>query len=85
MSLAKLGREGYHKREGILFRSRLDNFGEVREQMCLPVQYRARCLRLAHKNFGHQGRNEMVELFKPFFHWQTMTKDCLKYIRACDT
>ena len=81
--LAQLEKEGYHMKQGLLFRSRLDSFGQVREQICLPIQYRARCLKLAHSNFGHQGRNEMVELIKPFFHWPTMTKDCLNHIKAC--
>ena len=42
-------------------------------------------MRMAHGKFGHQERNKMVELIKHFFHWPTMTKDCLKHIRACAT
>ena len=82
---AQLGKEVYHMENSILFRSRLDPFGQVRQQICLPAPYRGRCMKLGHNNFGHQGRNKMVELIKPFFHWLTMTKDCLRYIKACDT
>ena len=82
--LAKLEKEGYHLQDDILFRTRLDTFGQPQEQICLPRQYRPRCLQLAHNNFGHQGRTKMVELIRPFFHWPTMTKDCLTHIKKCD-
>ena len=82
--LAGMGKEGYHLESGILFRTQLDNFGQPREQICLPEKYRLRCLKLAHSNFGHQGRNKMVQLIQPFFHWPSMTKDCLAFVRKCD-
>ena len=44
--------EGYHWREGLLFRRRLDVLGENVEQLCLPKEYRDRCLKLAHEQFG---------------------------------
>ena len=72
-------------KDDILFRIRLDPFGQPREQICLPKQYRARCLKLAHTNFGHQGRTKMVEIIRPFFHWPTLTRDCLAYAKSCDT
>ena len=37
--LAKLDKEGYHLTNDILFRSRLDPFGQTKEQLCLPKQY----------------------------------------------
>ena len=84
-ALATANKEGYHYSEGILFRTRLDSFGKAREQICLPQQYRAKCLKLAHNHFGHQGRNKMVELIRPFFCWPTITSDCLNHIKHCDT
>ena len=81
--LAKLDKEGYHLTNDILFRSRLDPFGQTKEQLCLPKQYRQQCLTLAHNNFGHQGRTKMVDIIKPFFYWPNITKDCLQHIRSC--
>ena len=82
--LATLNREGYHLKNDILFRTRLDMFGQTTEQICLATPYRHNCLRLAHNNFGHQGRTKMTELIKPLFYWPNMTKDCLTHVRACD-
>ena len=83
--LAAENKEGYHFTDGILFRTRLDQFGQAREQICLPKQYRSKCITLAHNHFGYQGRNKMVQLIRPFFHWPTITKDCLTHVRNCDT
>ena len=76
--------KGYHYKDGILFRTCLDVYGQPKEQICLPQQYRQKCLQLAHNNFGHQGRNKMVQLIQLFFHWPTITKDCSAHIRKCD-
>ena len=84
-NLGEQDKEGYHIVEGILFRTRLDVFGQTVEQICMPTSYRQHCLTLAHNNFGHQGRTKMVELIKPYFYWPNMTKDCLQHVRACDT
>ena len=27
----------------------------------------------------------MVEIIRPFFHWPTLTRDCLAYAKSCDT
>ena len=84
-NLGELDKEGYHIVEGILFRTRLDVFGQTVEQICMPTSYRQHCLTLAHNNFGHQGRTKMVDLIKPYFYWPNMTRDCLQHVRACDT
>ena len=84
-SLAQSNSEGYHYQEGIVFHTRLDKFGDAREQLCLPQPYREKCLKMAHNHFGHLGRNKMVELIRPFFYWPTITVDCLNHIKSCDT
>ena len=84
LKLAEMGKEGYHLESGIVFRTRLDSFGQTKEQICLPLEYRHKCLQLAHTNFGHQRRNKMVDLIKPFFHWPSLTKDHLTFVRQCD-
>ena len=38
--LGKLDKEGYHITNDILFRTRLDVFGQTVEQICLPTSYR---------------------------------------------
>jgi len=83
-NLAKQRKVGYHESEGIVFRSRIDKFGSNREQICLPAQYRSKCLRLAHTHFGHQGRNKMVDIIRPFFYWPSLSQDCQRYIKGCD-
>jgi len=82
-NLAKQHKEGYHEKDGIVFRSRIDNFGYSKDQICLPAKYRPKCLALAHTQFGHQGRNKMTSLIKPFFYWPTMSRDCQEYIKDC--
>ena len=83
-SLAKSKLEGYHYLDRIVFRTRLDVFGDAREQICLPQLYIAKCLMMAHNNFGHQGRNKMADIIRPFFYWPTITVDCLAHIKSCD-
>ena len=59
-TLADTLSEGYHWRQGLLFRNRLDMMGENIEQLCLPKHYRDRCLTLGHEHFGHSGRTKCV-------------------------
>jgi len=68
-----------------VFRSRIDKFGSNREQICLPMQYRPKCLKLAHTQFGHQGKNKMISIIRPFFYWPSLAQHCQKYIKGCDT
>ena len=85
--LYKLGlgdREGYHIVEGLLMRTRLDSFGDTVQQLCIPSGFRDKCLQRAHSGFGHQGRNKMALLLKPYFYWPSMNKDCQRYIKACE-
>ena len=77
-------KEGYHVVEGLLFRTRLDMFGDPKEQLCMPAEYRAQCLERAHNSFGHQGRNKMTQLLKPYFYWPNLTRDCAQHVRACE-
>ena len=69
-------REGYHLVEGLLFRTRMDMFGNPIEQLCMPASCRTKCLHTAHNNFGHQGRNKMLLLLRPHFYWPNMSRDC---------
>ena len=67
-NLGMQDREGYHLVEGLLFRTRMDMFGNPIEQLCMPANYRDKCLHTAHNNFGHQGRNKMLLLLRPHFY-----------------
>ena len=78
-TLADEQQEGYHWVEGLLFRARLDTLGDTVEQLCLPTQYRARCLTLSHDSFGHAGRNEIGQHIKHFFYWPSMTADAARH------
>ena len=69
----------------IVLRTRLDSFGDPKEQIYLPQSYRQKCLVMAHSKFGHQGRNKMVALICPYFYWPSLTTDCMKHIRECET
>ena len=84
-TLADEQQEGYHWREGLLFRTRLDALGDTIEQLCLPTTYRQRCFTLAHDDFGHAGRNKMTQHIKRYFYWPSMTADSAKHIKECDT
>ena len=58
-SLAESEREGYHSKNGVIYRTRLDRQGESVQQICVPLPFRSKCLEMAHGKFGHQGRNKM--------------------------
>ena len=83
IKLAELDKDGYHLSKGLVFRTRLDTFGLPREQLCVPQSFRQQCLKAAHTSFGHQGRNRMVALLKPYFYWPCMGKDCVQYVKSC--
>ena len=85
VKLADLERDGYHMSQGLAFRTRLDTFGLPVQQLCVPTSFRKQCLQAAHSSFGHQGRNRMVALLRPHFYWPCMARDCVSYIRGCDT
>ena len=82
-SLAKSQSEGYYLQQGLTFRTRLDRLGDAREQLCLRSEYRGKCLRLAHENFGHLGRNKMTDHIRNFFYWPTITIDAMNHIKSC--
>ena len=83
MALADNQAEGYYWQEGLLLRTRLDRLGDTREQLCLPIEYRAKCLRTAHELFGHMGRNKMGEHIRQFFYWPSITADSMTHIGSC--
>jgi len=76
-------RQGYRYENGIVLRDRLDDKGESVHQVCVPEVYRKKCLNLVHTKFGHQGRNKMIALLKPYFYWPKMAKDCVGHIKGC--
>ena len=82
-ALADNQAEGYYWHENVLLRTRLDRLGYTREQLCLPTEYRAKCLRTAHELFGHIGRNKMEEHIRQFFYWPSITANSMTYIRSC--
>ena len=83
-NLAEQDKEEYHIEEHIIFRTRLDVFGQTIRQIYIPKPYRQQCLTLAHNHFGHQGRTKMVELIRPYFYWPNLTRDCGNHVRSCD-
>ena len=84
-TLADTLSEGYHWREGLLFRNRLDMMGENIEQLCLPKHYRDRCLTLGYEHFGHPGRNKMCDHIRKYFYWPSLTSDIAQHCRSCET
>ena len=82
-SLADNQLEGYYWADGLVFRTRLDKLGDNLEQICLLKQYRDKCLRLSHENFGHTGCNKMGEHIRRYFDWPSITDDSLKHIKSC--
>ena len=48
-ALADKKSEGYEWEEGLVFRSRLDEWGSNYRQLCLPQRHRQKCLELAHE------------------------------------
>ena len=84
-SLANLEKEGYYQKKEIIYRTRLNRQGEPEDQICVPQKFRSKCLNMAHGRFGHQGRNKMIELMRPYFYWPSMSRDCMLHIRGCET
>ena len=83
--LVRLEKEGYHQKKDIIYRTRLNIKGEPEDQICVPEELRFKCMNMAHGKFGHQGRNKMIELMRPYFYWPTMSRDCMLHIRSCET
>ena len=75
--------EGYYWQEGLLFRTRLDRLGDMREQLFLPKHYRHKCLRMAQEHFGHMARNKIGDNIRQFFYWPTIMADSLTHIKSC--
>ena len=84
-ALADKEAEGYHWENSLLFRSRLDEWGTNYDQLCLPKDYRDKCLTLSHEKFGHLGRNKMTAHLRKLFYWPSLTSDVGKHCRSCDT
>ena len=81
--LAEQKKEGFHLSQGLIWRTRLDTVGKPVEQLCVPNSFRSKCLTAAHNNFGHQGRNKMVKLLKPYFYWPNQSRTCRDHVRQC--
>jgi len=81
--LATDERQGYRFENGVIMRDRLNDRGECVHQVCVPDVYRGKCLSLVHTKFGHQGRNKMISLLKPYFYWPKMARDCVRHIKGC--
>ena len=85
-ALADRESEGYHwKVTTLLFRNRLDEWGENYDQLCVPNEHREKCLILSHEQFGHPGRNKMTGHLRKLFYWCSLTSDVAKHCRSCDT
>ena len=82
-NLVELQKEGFHMSQGLIWRTRLDDFGKPTEQLCVPTGFRERCLKAAHECFGHQGRNKMVQLLRPYFYWPNQSRSCRDHVKQC--
>ena len=76
--------EGYQWDDGMVFRHRLDCWGDPYKQLCLLVQYRSQCLELAHEKFGHRGRDKVTEAMKKLFHWPNMYSQIASHCKSCE-
>ena len=79
-TLAKTEQEGYSESEGLMFRSRLNEHGEVVKQ-----DFRHHCLSLAHERFGHRGRNKVYKDLSLHIYWPSMSVDVAQHVKSCDT
>ena len=82
--LADMESEGYQWEEGLVFRHRLDVWGELYRQLCLPQQVRLQCLTLAHDKFSHRGRNKVFQSLRSLFHWPNMYTDIAEHCLSCE-
>ena len=83
-ALADSESEGYHWKNELLYRSRLDEWGTNYDQLCVPKEHRENCLILSHEKFGHPGRNKMTGHLRKLFHWPSLTSDVARHCRSCD-
>ena len=63
----------------------MDALGDNREQLCVPLEYRPKCLQLGHEQFGHLGRNKAGEQIRKFFFWPSLSADVAQHCRSCAT
>ena len=83
-SLADSQSQGYFWKNDLVFRTRLNRMGDNIEQMCLPKEYREKCLTLAHENMGHMGRNKVSDHIRQYFYWPSITADAMNHIKSCE-
>ena len=81
--LAREGKNGYSWQKGLLFKHRLDDLGRNYKQLCLPQEYRARCMSLAYERFGHRGKHKCAEDIMQYFYWPTLWRDVSHHCRSC--
>ena len=85
MALAYRESEGYYWKDDLLFKSRLDEWGENYDQLCVLKEHREKCLILSYEWFGHPGRNKMTGHLRKLFYWPSLTSDVAKHCWSCDT
>lgn len=74
---------GFRWSEGLLMRTRLNEWGEASDQLCIPKPYRKKCIILAHDAFGHRGKKRVYQDLAKFFAWPNMSSDVANHCRAC--
>jgi hypothetical protein len=80
------GNEEVFEKQGILFRRKNGETGQVFTQLLVPGPLREKVLKLAHDQAlgGHLGRKKTLERIQPHFHWVGMQGDVERWCRSCD-
>ena len=82
--LAKQRKCGSFTREGMLYHK--DKiFGQIVEQLCLPMSRRVPPMKLSHETYGgHLGYKKSLARLKLLFTWPTIAADVRKLCETCD-
>ena len=82
--LAKQRKGGYFTRDGILYHK--DKiFGQIVEQLCLPLSRRVPAMKLSHETYGgNLGYKKSLATLKLSFTWPIIAADVRKLCETCD-
>ena len=75
--------DGFEWTGGILRRSVIDDWGNERKLLVIPVGMRKRFLELAHDKAGHMGSDKVVKNLARSVYWPGMRRDAVQHCLSC--
>jgi hypothetical protein len=86
LTAAEAGEDGYSMNGGLLQHLSCDEWGEDRNQVAVPHQYRQEVIALAHrpKTSGHLGSKKTTKRILRHFNWPRLSGDVRAHCQSCE-